>query len=363
MRSVPEIRARREIRSGATMPADVRRIHRARRGHRSTFIDRRQAAPGLPRSGADGILMRSRANHLPNLRFDGVANVRHRLEILGAALLFSTGGAAIKATTLDSWQVASFRSGVAALVIVLLMPAARRGWSWPVLPIGVAYAATMVLFVVSNKLTTSANAIFLQDTSPLYVLLASPLLLKEKITRRDVAFMGVVAVGMLLFFVSRPPAAATAPDPRTGNLLAALSGTCWAATILGLRWMGSREGGEGNALPMVVAGNAIACLACLPMALPAHGGAADWAVIGYLGVFQIALAYVLLTAGIRHVPALEASTLLLLEPALNPFWSWLVHGERPGAWSLAGGALILGASIAKTWVDGRPVPEAEAPTG
>ena len=276
-----------------------------------------------------------------------MASVRHRLEILGAALLFSTGGAAIKATALTSWQVASFRSGVAALFILLVAREARRGWTWHVLPVGVGYAATMVLFVAANKLTTAANTIFLQATAPLYVLLLSPLLLRERIRARDVAFIGVVAVGMLLFFVERPPAAATAPDPRTGDLLAALSGVCWAFSIMGLRWMGSRPGG-GNPLPTIVMGNAIAFLACLPMALPARGGPVDWAVIAYLGVFQIGVAYLLLGSGIRHVPALEASVLLLLEPALNPFWAWLVHGERPGFWSLLGGALILGATLVRT---------------
>ena len=277
-----------------------------------------------------------------------VASVRHRLEILGAALLFSTGGAAIKATTLTSWQVASFRSGVAALMVFLVARQARRGWSWHVLPVGVTYAATMVLFVAANKLTTAANTIFLQATAPLYVLLLSPFLLRERIRRRDVAFMAVVALGMLLFFVERPPVAATAPDPRTGDLLALLSGVCWAGAIMGLRWMGSRAGGDGSTLPTVVAGNAIAFAACLPMALPVHATPVDWGVIAYLGVFQIGAAYLLLGSGIRHVTALEASMLLLLEPALNPFWAWLAHGERPGVWSIAGGALIMGATIART---------------
>lgn len=282
-----------------------------------------------------------------------VAQVRHRLEILGAALLFSTGGAAIKATTLTSWQVASFRSGVAALMVWLLMREARRGWTWAALPVGIAYAATMVLFVAANKLTTAANTIFLQATAPLYVLVLSPLLLREKIRPRDVGFMALVAVGMVLFFLERPPVAATAPNPHLGNVLAAVSGVFWAATIMGFRWMGSRPGASGNTLPTVVAGNAIAFLTCLPMALPAHAAPVDWAVIGYLGVFQIGFAYLMLANGIRHVPAVEASTLLLLEPALNPFWAWLVHGERPGAWSLAGGALILGSTLAKTLVDSR----------
>ena len=292
-----------------------------------------------------------------------MATTRNRLEILGAALLFSTGGAAIKATALTSWQVASFRSGVAALVLFLLLRQARRGWSWHVLPVGVAYAGTMVMFVASNKLTTSANAIFLQDTAPLWVLLASPFLLREKIRARDLAFIAVVGLAMGLFFVGRQPVAVTAPNPRLGNILALLSSVFWAGTIMGLRWLGSRAGGEGSSLPTVVAGNLIACLACLPFALPARVAPLDLAVVGYLGVFQIGAAYVLLTNGLRHVAALEASTLLLLEPALNPFWSWIVHGENPGAWPLAGGALILGATLVKTAIDGRPAPEAEAPTG
>jgi drug/metabolite transporter (DMT)-like permease len=283
-----------------------------------------------------------------------VSATRHRLAILAAALLFSTGGAAIKATTLSSWQVASLRSGVAALTVVLLLRSARRGWSWHVLPVSACYAATMVLFVAANKLTTSANSIFLQDTAPLYVLLASPLLLKERIRGSDLAFMALVAVGMALFFVERPAAVATAPNPALGNWMALLSAVFWAGTIMGLRWLGNRQGGDGNAMPTVVAGNAMACLACLPFALPVHGTTVDWAVIGYLGMFQIGLAYVLLTSGLKHVGAVEASTLLLLEPALNPIWAWLVHGERPGVFALAGGALILGATLAKTAFDARP---------
>ena len=277
---------------------------------------------------------------------------RHRLELLGAAVLFSTGGAAVKATTLSAWQVASFRSGVAALVVFLLARQARRGWTWHALPVGATYAATMVLFVTANKLTTSASAIFLQATAPVYVLLLGPLVLKEKVTRRDLWMLLAVGIGLVCFFVGADPPARTAPDPARGNVLAALSGVCWAVTVVALRWMGGRDD-DASALPTVVSGNLIAFLACLPMALPVAGTPADWAVVVCLGVFQIGVAYLLLSSGVRGVPALEASTLLLLEPALNPLWSWLVHGETPGALALAGGALILGATTIKTWVDGR----------
>lgn len=288
-----------------------------------------------------------------------------RFQLLAAAALFSTGGAAVKATALTGWQVASFRSGIAALAILLLIPAARRGWNWRVFLVGIAYAATLILFVVANKLTTAANTIFLQSSAPLYVLLLGPLLLKEPLRRDDLAFIAVVAVGLALFFVGVEPPVATAPDPARGNILALLSGTAWAFTLMGLRWLergsdaepGSEpQPGSGSALATVVAGNLIACLVGLPFALPVvSAGPVDWVTVVYLGVFQIGLAYVLLVRAIRHVPALEASVLLLAEPALNPVWAWLAHGEVPSAWSLAGGFLILGATLLRTWIGVRAV--------
>jgi drug/metabolite transporter (DMT)-like permease len=75
---------------------------------------------------------------------------------------------------------------------------------------------------------------------------------------------------------------------------------------------------------------------------------ADWGLIVYLGIFQIAAAYLLLSRAIRHVRALEVSLLVLLEPVLNPVWVWLVYGEQPGTWALAGGAIILAATAAST---------------
>lgn len=290
-----------------------------------------------------------------------VPPLRARLLLLAAAALFSTGGAAIKATSLTSWQVASFRSGIAALTLFLLLRGSRSLPSGATLAVGLVYAATMILFVVANKLTTSANTIFLQDTAPLYVLLASPLLLGERVRRAELWFMGALAAGLLLFFVGAEPPRDTAPDPSTGNLLALASGLTWAATIVGLRWMGTRGGGTQGAESALVAGNVFACLAVLPMALPVAGvSTLDVAIVLFLGVFQIGLAYVCLSAGITGVKALEASLLLLLEPVLNPIWAWLAHGESPGRWSLAGGVIILAATAVRTVTAGR-LPPGTAP--
>jgi drug/metabolite transporter (DMT)-like permease len=273
----------------------------------------------------------------------------NRLLLLAAAVLFSTGGAAIKACSLGSWQVAAFRSAVATIAVLALVPAARRNWNWRILPAAVAYAATLVLFVSATKLTTAANAIFLQTTAPLYVLALGPALLHERIRRPDLAFAAAVGVGLGLFFIGRQNPLATAPDPARGNLLGLLSGVAWALTIVGLRWLGKRSGG-GAPIATVAAGNLLACLFSLPAALPVPAARwMDWMVIVYLGVFQIGLAYFCLTRAIAHVPAFEATTLLLVEPALNPVWAWMAQGERPASWALAGGALILSATLVHTW--------------
>ena len=279
-----------------------------------------------------------------------------RLKVLAAAALFSSGGAAIKAVHLTGWQVASFRSVIAALALLAMVREVRRRPSLRVLGVGLAYAATMVLFVLSTKLTTAAAAIYLQSTAPLYVLLLSPWLLREAVRARDLVYMGALALGLGLFFVGVDPVSATAPNPPLGDLLALASGLTWALTVMGLRDLGRQAGEESGSWAPAAAlwGNVFAALACLPMALPVLASRpVDWAILGYLGVFQIALAYLLLLRGLEKVRAFEASLLLLLEPVLNPIWAWLVHGERPGTGSLAGGGVIILATLVKSWVDGR----------
>jgi drug/metabolite transporter, DME family len=279
--------------------------------------------------------------------------VRNRLLLVTAALLFSTGGAAIKAISLNAWQVASFRSGIAALVLVAALPEARRGWRWSIVPVAAAYAATLIFFVLANRLTTSANAIFLQSTAPLYLLLLGPLVLREPVRGSDLLFMAAVLGGIGLFFVGAEAPLATAPDPRRGNMFGLASGLTYALMLAGLRRL-ARSGRGDAALAASTLGNVLACLVVLPMALPVHGGGAkDVAALVYLGAVQIGLAYVCLTRAIRYVPGVEATTLLMVEPVMNPVWAWLVHGERPGPWALAGGATIVAGTLVNTWRQGR----------
>jgi drug/metabolite transporter (DMT)-like permease len=277
-----------------------------------------------------------------------------RLSVLAAALLFSTGGAAIKGTAMSALQVAGFRSGVAALTIAALLPAARRGFGVGLLPAALAYAATLVCFVAANKLTTAASAIFLQSTAPVWVLLLGPLLLAEPIRRADVPYVTLAALGLLLVFLGSGGAVATAPMPELGNALALASGLCYALLMITLRRLARRGTGEDRLLAAMVLGNALAFVACLPFAVPVAAPTLhDVAAILYLGSVQIALAYWLFARGLRALSALEVSLLVLLEPVLNPLWTWILHGERPSPLALAGGAVMVAALAARALLDRR----------
>jgi len=272
---------------------------------------------------------------------------RAHAAILATALLFSTGGAAIKACGLNAWQVASFRSGVAAVALALLVPAARRV-SWRVLLVAVAYAATLVSFVLANKLTTAAQAVFLQAAAPLYVVVLERWLLGTRIARRDLPILAAIGAGVALLFVGSGQAYATAPDPVRGNVIAVASGVFYAFLMVGLRWLAADAGApRGTAAAATLWGNVLAFAAALPFALPVLASRPmDWAVIAYLGVFQIGLAYYLMTRAMRTITALDTAVLLLIEPLLNPTFVWLMHGETPTPLAISGGALVLAAT---TW--------------
>jgi drug/metabolite transporter, DME family len=299
-----------------------------------------------------------------------------RLQVLAAALLFSTGGAGIKAAAFTGLQVSALRSGIAALVLLMLLRGLSTGRGTRMLVLspamvatGIVYAATLTLFVLSTKLTTAANAIFLQSTAPLYLLLLGPLILHERFRARDVAFLLGVAAGLVLCVIGQPEPTTTAPDPVRGNLLAVVCSITWALTLLGLRYIQRDQTQTGAGLSAVTLGNLFASLAAWPFAWPLPAAtAAEWATIAYLGVCQIGLAYVFLTAAMRVLPALEVSLLLLIEPVLNPIWTWVIRGERPGDFTIIGGAIIIAATAIKSVFDarvqgseGNPSPQTQVP--
>jgi drug/metabolite transporter (DMT)-like permease len=282
-----------------------------------------------------------------------------RLLALAAAVLFSTGGAGIKVQSFNAAQVSAVRSGVAALALLLWLRGRIR-WTRRGLAAGVIYAATLSSFVGATKLTTAANAIFLQATAPLYLLLLAPLVLHEHVGRREVLYLTAVAAGMVFCFFGGLAPTSTASGPALGNWLGIASGVAWALTLLTLRRIGRDDHANEATVAAVVAGNVLACLSALLFALPMpRGTTGEWLTLTYLGVFQIGLAYVCLSSAIRHLPALEISLLLLLEPVLNPVWTLIIRGEDPGRWTIVGGGVIVGATMIKLLADARAAEDTE----
>lgn len=266
------------------------------------------------------------------------------------ALLFSTGGAAIKATSLGAWEVACGRSLVAALVIASLSPSARRSWTPSVLWVGAAYAATLTLFVHANKLTTASHAVFLQATAPFYVVILSPWLLAERWRGRDLAVGSIWVLALALLAVGSGPPSYTAPSPTLGGILAAVSAVTYALLVIGLRRSERRSTTSSSGAAAVVAGNLLAVAVCLPFAWMSvdqrptawvSTSAVDWGIVIYLGAFQVGLAYLLMLRAVRSLRAVQVSLLLLIEPLASPLWAYLWHDERPSVWASVGGLLAL----------------------
>ena len=288
-------------------------------------------------------------------RFRGLPEHRQGiLAVTGAAVLFSSGGLFIKWVSLDALGLTMWRSLIAGVTIALitgLRPPKpwRAGWlEWA---LAISYALTLVLFVVATKLTTAANAIFLQFTAPLWVLLAGRFVLAERPSRTDVICIAVAFTGMALFFVGKLEVRDTA-----GNVSALASGVCFASFLILLRRPECRT--ETRPRSMML-GNALLVVTLLVVnAARLSGdsftpGARDIGGLLFLGVLQIGLAYVLFGYGIARIPALEVSLIGMLEPVLNPVWVFAVLGETPGWWAVLGGTIIVAAVGARTVVSER----------
>jgi DME family drug/metabolite transporter len=263
------------------------------------------------------------------------------LFVAAAALLWSSGGLFIKIAPMPALAVACGRALIATLFyLAVLRPDLRKAR----FTTAAAYAACVVTFVTATKLTTAANAIFLQYTGPAYVLLLSPLVLREPFRPIDALCVGLSLAGMSLFFVDKLETGQLA-----GNVLGAVSGVFFALTVLFLRR--DAKSGAGDAIPSTTLGNVFAAVGTVPFAgALAHLSGTGVLVLVYLGVMQLGVSYWLFVRGVRHVPAAEASLISMLEPVCNPLWVLLGTGERPGPWSVAGGAVVLGAVALRTLV-------------
>lgn len=255
------------------------------------------------------------------------------LLLLITAVLWSLGGVLIKSVDWPSMAKAGARSGIACVVLWAWLRRPQFTWSLTQLGAALAYAGTVSLFVIANDRTTAANAIFLQYTAPIYVALLGPWLLGEPARRIDWLCIAIALAGIALFFRDQ-----FSPRGLSGILVALGSGLSFATMVIFLRK--EREGSPASALLL---GNLITAAIGLPFAIGHPLPMAQAGALMFLGVVQLGIPYILYSIAIRRVTALEAILIPMLEPILNPIWVALARGEVPGPWSLAGGALVLGA--------------------
>jgi drug/metabolite transporter (DMT)-like permease len=272
--------------------------------------------------------------------------------VAAAALLWSAGGLGIKAVPEPALKVAFYRSAFAAVALALFFRPPRLPRRPSLLSAIACYAACLITFVIATKWTTAANAIFLQYTGVVWVLIAAPLLLHEPRRRADTVAVLAALCGMALFFVGRLETRSLA-----GDLMALLSSLLFAFLVISLR----RERGEG-AEAVVTFGNVLAAASLLPFVasdLSLSSRSLAWLL--FLGIFQLAGAYALFVSGIRDVPAARASLIGMLEPVANPVWVFLFLGERPSPYAMAGGGIVLAAVAWRTLAQGAPAAEAAPP--
>jgi len=250
-----------------------------------------------------------------------------------AAVFWSLGGLLIKWIRWNPMAISGMRSAIGALAIGIAFRDLRVSWSPSQIGGALAYAGTVTLFVVANKMTTAANAILLQYTAPVYVAIFGPWFLGERTRREDVVAIGVILGGMVLFFLDR-----LTPARFWGNVVALGSGVCFAWLTLFLR---SRKDGDG--IESIFLGNLFAVALGAPFMFQSMPDARSWAGLLLLGTVQLGIPYVLYAMAIRRVPAVTAILIPMIEPVLNPVWVLLALGEVPGPMAVLGGAIILGA--------------------
>ncbi|MBX7174840.1 MAG: DMT family transporter [Pyrinomonadaceae bacterium] len=264
-------------------------------------------------------------------------------------LLWSIGGLFIKWTSVSGYEVNLGRCFFAAVTIAVLTKFKALKADRFTIFASIFYVGALSFFALANKKTTAANAIFLQYTAPIYILIFAPAVLKEKFRWSDLVTVVVCIFGMVLFFVDSAPNKELSPDSQLiGNILALCSGVCLGGYILLLRHPNALN---QNPASSVFYGNVFACLCMLPFVLsnPSQWQTNDFIAVIILGVFQIGLAYFLFTYGVTHgVRSLDASIIGFLEPLLNPIWVFLLLGEKPSTWAILGGAIIISAIIFHT---------------
>ncbi len=265
--------------------------------------------------------------------------------VLAAALLWSSGGILIKLVTLNPMQISFARCFFASFVFLFLFRAKLLKVNWFTFLNAGFYAGVLMLYVLATKTTTAANAVFLQYTAPIYVLLLEPILNKTNYEKVNIITISVCFIGMLMFFAGK-----LSPGDFKGNILALLSGVMFAGFLLGMR-----KNKHEFQYSSIFYGNILVLIFSFTSVIEIHSiSLTDLSMLAFLGIFQIGIAYAIFSYGLKKVLAVEASLLSMIEPVLNPVWVLIWYGEAPSLYAVIGGVIILLAIAVRTMISGNP---------
>lgn len=273
------------------------------------------------------------------------------LEMLVCATLWSIAGIFIKLIPWNAFVIAGLRSLFAGLVVLVYMKIRRLRLilNRRTVVAGVCMALLFFCFVGANKLTTAANAIVLQFTAPLFIMVLSVLFLHKKFRRADVLAVVFTMAGISLFFFDQ-----LTPGHVLGNVVAILSGL-----FMALMYMNLGSCPETERMSSILIGQTLTFLCGVPLLFTTHPVFSPLPVLHVviLGVVQLGIPYVLCARAAEHCPPLACSLLGALEPLLNPIWVFLFDGEAPGVFALAGGAVVI-VTVTLWCIFGQRAPEA-----
>ncbi|HIR87090.1 MAG TPA: EamA family transporter [Candidatus Limivicinus faecipullorum] len=272
------------------------------------------------------------------------------IEMLICATLWSIAGIFMKLLPWNGFAVASLRSLIAGLTIAayILIRGKRIIINRRTLVTGVFTACVYTCFAVANKLTTAANAIVLQFTSPVFIVIFSALILKKRIRRSDALVVSFTLLGIALFFFDQ-----LRPGYILGNFVAIAAGMFMAGMFMAVGELEREQRFSG-----ILIGQSLTFLVGLPFVIatrPEFTAVTTLSIL-ILGVFQLGISYILYVESSKYCPPLACCLLGAAEPLLNPVWVLIFDGERPGVFALTGGVIVV-VSITLWCVFGQEKPE------
>jgi drug/metabolite transporter (DMT)-like permease len=265
-------------------------------------------------------------------------DIKGILAMVATAVCWSLSGLLIKLIDWNPFTIAGARSLIAVLFILAVKHKLKLKFNRDQVIAAVAYTCTMLLFVYANKHTTSANAILLQSGAPIYVMLLSGIMLKEKPLPEQIGALIAIVIGMALFFAD-----SVGLGHLNGDIAAVLAGLTLAIHILFMR-----KQKEGSPLESLLIGHGLTALIALSISLflpPPVMDKQSIAAILALGIVQIGFAAFLFSYAIKRISAIQSSLISIVEPALNPLWVYLAIGEKPTKLTIIGGIIILAAVV------------------